>query len=209
MHLTIFGASGRTGQPLVEQALAAGHTVTAFVRDAAKLPITHERLTVVVGDVYDTAAVEQAIAGADAVISTLGQTKGSRKDVQTVAIEAIIGAMQKHDVRRLVSLTGAGVPAPQDQPKLFDRAIKLALQTLAGNVLRDALQHAERIRQSDREWVIVRAPMLTDGPHTGSYRVGWVGINSGPRVSRADVADFLLKQATDTTYLHQSPVVSA
>jgi hypothetical protein len=100
------------------------------------------------------------------------------------------------------------VAAPQDQPKLFDRVIKLALQTFAGDVLRDALQHAEIIRQSDLDWVIVRGPMLTEGPHTGNYHVGWVG-QSGPRVARADVADFMLKQVSDNRYLRQAPVVSA
>jgi putative NADH-flavin reductase len=209
MHLTVFGASGRTGKPLVEQALAAGHTVTAFVRDAARLPMTHERLQIVVGDVADSNAVGRSIEGADAVLSVIGHVKGSRKDIQTVATDVIIRAMQTHNVRRLISLTGAGVPAPQDQPKLLDRIIKLALQTLAGDVLRDALQHAARIKQSDRDWVIVRAPMLTDDPHTGNYRVGWVGVNSGPRVARADVADFMLQQVSDQTYLHQAPVVSA
>jgi putative NADH-flavin reductase len=207
MNLTIFGASGRTGLPLIEQALAAGHTVTAFVRDPAKLPITHERLTVVQGDAADPSAVVRAVAGADAVLSALGHTKNSPADMQTAATRNIIAAMQQHGVKRLVSLTGGGVRAPQDQPKFFDHFIRFALATISGKVLRDAVAHAELIQASNLEWVIVRGPMLTDGPRTGAYKVGWVGLDAKPQVARADVADFMLKQATDTAYVRKMPML--
>jgi putative NADH-flavin reductase len=208
MKLTIFGATGRTGIPLVQQALAAGHSVTALARTPEKLSITHDQLTVVQGDATDPAAVERAVAGAEAVLSALGQTKGAPKDMQTVATRNIVAAMQQHGVRRLVSLTGAGVDAPQDQPKLINHLITFALKTLSGDVLRDAEGHAEVIRNSDLDWVIVRGPMLTEGPYTGQYRVGWVGVNTSARIARADVADFMLKQVTDDTYLRQAPMIS-
>lgn len=208
MKLAIFGASGRTGRPLVEQALQAGHEVTAFVRDPARLPISDARLHIVQGDVMDAAAVERAIQGVDAVLSTLGHTKESPDNMQTVATENIVAAMKKHGVRRLISLTGAGVQDPQDEPKLIDRAIRGLLVLLQKNVLRDAEGHARVIQQSGLDWVIVRGPRLNEGPRTGIYRVGSIGKNSGTLVSRADLADFMLKQAADTTYLGQSPVVS-
>jgi len=209
MKLTIFGATGKTGMPLLKQALDAGHEVTAFVRDPAKLTLAHERLRVVQGDATDARAVEEAVRGADAVLSALGHVKGSPKDVQTVATKNIVAAMKKHGVTRLVSLTGAGVPDPQDQPKLADRFVKFLLKTISGDVLRDAENHARVIQGSGLEWVIVRGPRLTDGPFTGDYRVGFVGKNSGLQASRADVADFMLKQAQNPTYLHQAPVVSS
>lgn len=208
MKLVIFGASGRTGRPLVEQALQAEHDVVAFVRDPARLPLAHERLQVVQGNVLDAAQVAQAIAGADAVLSALGHTKGSPDTLQTIATEHIVKAMHMHGVKRLISLTGAGVRDPQDQPKLIDRVIRGLLVLLQRNVLRDAEQHAEVIRRSGLEWVIVRGPRLNEGPHTGTYRVGYIGKNSGTLASRADIADFMLKQVTDTTYLGQAPVVS-
>jgi putative NADH-flavin reductase len=208
MKLTVFGASGRTGRPLVEQALAAGHEVTALVRDPARLPIMHERLHVVRGDVQDAAKVEQAVAGADAVLSALGHTPSSSKDVQAVATRNIINAMHKHGVKRLVSLTGAGIRDRQDQPKLVDKVFGFALKRLQPDVLRDAENHAKLIQGSDLDWVIVRGPRLVEGPHTGKYRVGYVGKNSGIRISRADVADFMLKQVTDSTYLRKAPMIS-
>ncbi len=209
MRLAIFGATGRTGRPLVEQALAAGYDVVALARTPAKLPLSDARLTVIQGDATDPAAVAAVVRGADAVISVLGQSAGSPPDLQTVAMRHIVAAMRQHGVKRLVSLTGAGVDAPQDRPTLLNHLIKLALRLLSGRVLRDALGHAAVIEQSGLDWTIVRAPMMTDGPRAGSYRVGWVGVNTGPRVARADVAAFLLAQVTDTTYLRQMPMVSA
>jgi putative NADH-flavin reductase len=208
MKLAIFGASGRTGRPLVQQALDAGNTVTALVRTPATFPIQNERLIIVQGDATDPAAVEKVVQGADAVLSALGQTKNSPPDMQTVATKNIIAAMQKYGVSRFVSLTGAGVDAPDDQPKLINHVIKFALKAMSGKVLKDAENHAEVLRNSDIDWTIVRGPMLNEGPHTGQYRVGWVGVNTGTRISRADVADFMLKQVRDTTYLRKAPMIS-
>ena len=208
MRVAIFGASGRMGRPLVEQALAAGHEVTALVRDSSKLPMTHERLAVVRGDVLDAAKVEEVIAGTDAVLSALGKTKTSSKDVQTRGTENIVAAMEGHGVRRLVSLTGAGVRDARDEPKIVDKAITFLLKRLQPDVLEDGVRHAEVIKASGLEWVIVRGPRLTEGPKKGGYRVGMVGKNSGTQISRADLAGFMLDQLTTDAHLRQMPVVS-
>ena len=208
MRVAIFGASGRTGRPLVEQALAVGHEVRALVRDPSKLRVGHERLVVIRGDVLDAAKVEETVDGTDAVLSALGQTKASPKDVQTRGTENIVAAMEKHGVRRLVSLTGAGVRDPRDEPKLVDRVITFLLRRLQPDVLEDGVRHAGVIRLSGLEWVIVRGPRLTEGPKKGEYRVGMVGKNSGTQISRADLAEFMLGQLTADTHLRQMPVVS-
>ncbi len=192
----------------MEQALAAGHEVRALVRDPLKLQIGHGRLVVIRGDVLDTAKVDETVAGTDAVLSVLGQTKTSPKDVQTRGTENIVAAMQKHGVRRLVSLTGAGVRDPRDEPKLVDRAITFLLKRLQPDVLEDGVRHAEAIKASGLEWVIVRGPRLTEGSKKGEYRVGMVGKNSGTQISRADLAEFMLGQLTTDAHLRQMPVVS-
>lgn len=163
MKLTIFGASGRISKSLIEQALAEEHRVTAFARDPSKISVDHERLTVVEGDVKDYAAVGEAVAGADTVLSALGHTKTSTKDVQTVGTENIVAAMRKFGVKRLVSLTGAGVRDPKDEPKLFDKAITGLLKLLQRDVLEDGENHARTIENSGLDWIIVRGPMLTEG----------------------------------------------
>ena len=208
MKLAIFGGTGKTGKPLVEQALAQGHEVTALVRTPSKLPIQSDHLTLVQGDATDPNDVERVIIGADAVLSALGHAKGSPDDVQTVATEHIVAAMKRRGVERIVSLTGAGVKDPNDEPKLADKLIRFLLKTFAGKVLEDAKNHAEVLRKSGLQWTIVRGPRLTNGPHTGEYRVGYVGKNSSTQISHADTADFMLKEVTDNAYIHKAPVVS-
>ncbi len=209
MKLAVFGATGKTGKPLVEQALAQGHEVTALVRTPAKLPLQSDDLTVIQGDATDPYAVDRIIIGADAVLSALGHAKGSPDDVQSVATKHIVTAMKRRGVKRLVSLTGAGVEDPNDAPKLADKVIRFLLKTFAGKVLEDAKNHAEVLRESEGiDWVMVRGPRLTNGAHTGEYRVGYVGKNSSTQISHADTADFMLTQITDDTYVHQAPVVS-
>jgi putative NADH-flavin reductase len=208
MKIAIFGATGKVGRHLLGQALEKGDEVTVLARDASKLTTPrHERLEVVQGDVLDPKDVERAMAGTHAILSALGHTKTSPKDVLTESAKNFVAAMNEHGVRRLVSLTGAGVRDPRDEPKLVDRAIGSLLKLLQRDLLEDSMEQARVIRESDLEWVIVRAPVLDEGEKKGEYRVGYVGKESGTRLSRADVADFMLKQTTDDTYLHQAPVV--
>ena len=208
MKIVVFGASGGTGIKIVEQALAAGHRVTAFVRNPGKVNIQHPKLLFVQGDVMDKVAVENAVAGQEAVISALGPSRPPVPRMMEAAAENIVAAMRKHGVRRLISTTGAGVRDPQDQPKLIDHLIKGLLTLMAGAVLRDSEANVNIIRATDLDWTIVRYPRLTDGAHTGKYRVGYVGKNSGTQLSRADGADFVLKELNEQKYVRQAPVVS-
>lgn len=209
MKLVVFGATGRTGLQLVRQALNAGHQVVAFVRDPAKMSIKHDHLSLVPGDVMNAADVDRAItADVDAVISVLSPVKGSPKELLPVAVENILNAMKRQQVKRLIYMTGAGVDMPEDKPKLMNHIIKFALKTMAGDVLKQSELAASKVQNSGLNWTILRAPMLNDNPHSGQYRVGWVGVNTGPRLSRADAADFLIKQLTDTSYVGKAPAVS-
>src|SRR3712207_3877578 len=131
MKVAVFGATGKVGRHLVDQALERGDEVTVFVRDPSKLTTQrHERLEVVQGDVLDPKDVEQAVVGAGAILSALGHTKTSSKDVLTEGTKNIVAAMKEHGIRRLVSLTGAGVRDPKDEPPLVDRVIGSLLRLL-------------------------------------------------------------------------------
>jgi putative NADH-flavin reductase len=208
MNLLIFGATGRTGKPLVEQALAAGHEVTAYVRNAGKLNVSHVKLKVVEGQLNETQKITEAMKGQDAVLVTLGPVKGGSKSIMEESGEVITTVMNKTGVRRLVTVTGAGVAQPGDTPKFFNKFMSFMLHTFAKDVLKDSAKHADIVRSSNLDWTIVRVPMLTDGEKKGQYRVGKVGVDDGPRISRADVADFMLKQVTDKSYLGKAPVIS-
>jgi len=208
MKIVVFGATGGTGLEIVKQALAAGHNVTTFVRNPAKLNIQHKNLTILQGDVLDAAAVAQAIAGQESVISALGPSRPVVPGMMETAATNIVTGMKQHGVTRLISTTGAGVRDPQDRPKALDHMMKGLLTLLAGEVLRDSATNVNVIQQSGLDWTIVRFPRLTDGPHTGKYRVGYLGKDSGSQLSRCDGADFVLKELAEGKFGRKMPVAS-
>jgi putative NADH-flavin reductase len=207
MKIAVFGGTGRSGMPFVEQALAQGHAVIALVRSPEKMTIQNDRLQVVKGDITDPAAVAQTIAGADAVVSLIGHTKETPRDMQAKAAQNIIAAMNQHGVRRVVIMTGAGVRHEGDQPKFFDHVMGFLLKTLNGDVLQDSVNYADAFRQSGLDWTLVRVPMLVDGAATGNVRAGMAG-SIGPRLVRADGATFILKQLSEPTYIRKAPAIS-
>ncbi len=210
MNLVVFGASGRTGRLVIDEALAAGHTVTAFVRDPAKLVNAHERLKIVQGDSSDAASVAQAVAGAQAAISALGPVKGSPKDLLVTAQRNITQALLGAGVKRYIVLTGAGVRDPHDQPKLIDHIFGFLLKVTAGDVLKDSAESIALVRTTPLDWIVVRGPRLTDGAKTGSIRVGYVGAESGTQITRADLAAFMVEQATQpqSQWIRKMPMVN-
>ncbi len=208
MKVAVFGATGRTGQHVVEKALEAGHSFRAFARTPSKLENSHPDLEVVEGDVLDPERVDEAVAGADAVISVLGPVKNEPTYTISRGMGHILEAMREHDVARLIVSVGAGVHMPQDEPGLFDRIIGLVLKLTARHVYEDMRRVAERVRESDRNWTLVRVPMLTDDPGTGDIRAGYLGQGTGPRLSREDMASFIVRQLEDERYVHEAPVIS-
>jgi putative NADH-flavin reductase len=208
MKIVVFGASRGAGLHVVEQALAAGHRVTAFVRSPDKFTLQHPNLVLFQGDALDSAAVEKAIAGQDAVISTLGPVRPPVVGMMEIAARNMVNAMKKHDVRRIVSTTGAGVRQAEDQPKFIDRFISFLLDLLAKQVMLDSAANVRVIKASGLDWTIVRFPRLMDGRHTGNYRVGYVSRTSSTQLSRADGADFILKELVERNWLEKTPLVS-
>jgi putative NADH-flavin reductase len=208
MKIVVFGASRGVGLEVVKQALEAGHLVTAFVRSPEKFTVNHTNLTVFKGDSMDAEAVEKAIAGQDAVISTLGPTRPPVRHMMEISASNIVDGMKKHGVSRLVSTTGAGVRQPEDQPKFIDHFIGFLLNLLAKDVVLDSAENVKVIQASHLDWTVVRYPRLMDGEHKGKYQVGYVSKSSGTQLSRADGADFILKELTERKWLKKLPVVS-
>lgn len=208
MKIVVFGASRGVGRKVVEQALQAGHQVTAFVRTPSTFNLQHTNLTVCQGDSMDAAAVERAVAGQDAVVSALGPTRPPVPGMMETSAKNIVAAMKKHGVRRLVSTTGAGVRQPEDKPKLADHLIGGLLKLLAKEVLLDSAANVSVIQNSGLDWTVVRYPRLNDGDHTRNYRVGYVSKESGTQLSRADGADFVLKELAEKNWLRKLPLVS-
>jgi putative NADH-flavin reductase len=129
--------------------------------------------------------------------------------LQTNGTRHLIDAMKTFGVNRIISLSGGGLPYPEkDQPRLPDHLIRFIMKLTVPHILNDAQSHATLLKESGLQWVIVRAPRLTTGPRKGTFRVGWVGVNSSTQISRADLATFLLQQVTDESFNGQMPFVS-
>lgn len=208
MMLTIFGSTGRSGQYLVQQALALGYEVTAFARSPEKLAPFEGRIRIVKGDLEDAAAVEEAVANADAVLSVLGPTENVPEYQITRGTGYILAAMEKHGVRRLIIAAGAGVSDPNDEPTVVNRAINVLLKLFSRHVYEDMKRTVDLVRASDVAWTIVRVPRLTDGEASGDIKVGYVGKGMGMSVRRGDLAAFMLQQVQSDAYVRQAPAIS-
>lgn len=208
MKLTIFGATGGTGKQLVQQALADGHDVTVYARTPSRLAVTHDRLTVVPGNMDEPTKIRQAVAGADAVISALGPTSNTPDRPLTQGMQHIIAAMEEQHVLRLIAATGAGVADPNDRPSFIGRLFGLALRLFARHVLADSQGMVAVIRHSDLNWTLARAPRLNDKPGTGQIKVGYAGQGPGTQLSRADFARFMLDQLEIETWSRKAPMLS-
>jgi putative NADH-flavin reductase len=212
MKLVIFGASGGTGQHLVQQALAQGHTVTAFARRPESiLAAPSPGLTVVQGDVHDAAAVSAVIAGHDAVLSGLGARNLGKSDVLEVGVRNILAGMAAHGVRRIIVLGASGIreDAVQHQGAGTRLFLKLISATVLKEPFRSQREQERQLEASPMDYTVVRPPRLLNGPFTGQYRVQEDGLPpGGVTINRADVADFMLRQLTNAAWLRKGPYVA-
>ncbi len=205
MNVLIFGATGSVGRQLVVQALTQKHTVTAFTRTPANLGAERSNLRIVQGDVLDLASVERAMPGQDAVLCALGA--GRKGTVRAEGTRNIIRAMDGAGVRRLVCQTTLGVGESWGNLNFFWKRVMFGL--VLRPAFADHVQQEAYIKQSDLEWTIVRPGAFTAGAQTGVYRHGFEATDKTKlQISRADVADFMLKQLTDETYVRQTPGLS-
>lgn len=211
--IALLGATGRSGIPFIKLALQQGHTIQALVRNPLKVTTQHPRLRVIKGDALNPADIGKVLEGADGVVSFLGQDKASQPDLQTKVTELIISGMKARKMRRLISVTGGGVrDTAQDKPGFMDNMIVFIMKNLAGagprNALSDGISHANLIKQSGLDWTIVRGPMLTDDPAKGAYQVGYIGTVGGIKLTRADLAAFVLDEWEKSAWIGKMPFVT-
>lgn len=205
MKIIIFGASGATGSQLVSQALGQGHKVTAFVRTPSKVTIENENLEVLQGDVSNYGQVEDAVANQDVVVSALGASSPFIHDARLIAgIQNIVGGMTKYRIRRFIYQSFLGV---KEHRKDLGFMVNVIMPMVLRKVIADHEAKEDIIIKSDLDWTIVRCAILTNGPLTTQYRSGERVKSSSliPLISRADVADFMLRQMMERSSFHRKP----
>jgi putative NADH-flavin reductase len=209
--ILIAGASRGIGLETVKRALAEGHAVRALARSAANIPLEGEKLEKMTGDALDRTTVAASLSGVDAIIQTLGAPFGPEAVLQgttlfSKATRILVDAMLAVRVRRLIAVTGLGAGDSRGRGGfLYDTFVfPLMLKRLYD----DKDVQEQIIKRSGLDWTIVRPGILTSGPATGAYRAlldpkDW----RAGSISRADVADFLVKQVTDRAYIGKAPLL--
>ena len=208
MKVLVLGATGGTGRLIVSDAVARGHTVVALVRSkaaATDLP----GADLVEGDARDQAALSRSLDDCDGVVCSLGTGMSPFREVTllSVATRALVAAMTRKGVRRLVCITGLGAGDSRGHGGvLYDRLI---LPLLLRNVYKDKDRQEDAIRASPLDWVIVRPAMLNDEPARGTLRATTVLADiHGGKIARADVARFVVDQLATDKWLRQTPLIA-
>lgn len=207
-QLVIFGATGSVGKLLVEQALNLDYKVRAFARKPYSLALKHTHLDLIRGDVFDFQAVSDAIHGCDAVLVTLGSPQLISR-VRSTGTRNIVEAMQQQNVKRLVCQTTLGAGDSRHLLNFYWKYLMFGL--LLRSVYNDHALQEKVVRQSRLDWTLVRPSAFIDGPASHGYQHGFTAYSAhlSYTIRRADVADFMLRQVGDDTYLHQAVSVSS
>jgi putative NADH-flavin reductase len=208
MKVLVLGSTGGTGLELLEQALEEGHQVTAFARRPQAVSVKHSRLRVQQGDVLDYPSMAAAVQGQDAVLSALGVRKLGKNTILSDGTRNVIQAMEKNGIRRLIVESSLGVGDSRGQ--LGPLHNYFVLPFILKSIFQDKEVQESLVRASKLDWIIVRPAILTNGPRTGRYKAGFPPTDRSikAKISRADTAEFMLKQLTDDKYLRQTPGLS-
>jgi len=212
MRVTVFGATGKIGSRVVARLLADGHEAVVFVRNPAKLGDLAGRVTAIEGQLSDPDAVGRAVAGSDAVISALGPDLSLFAKGTPVAdgTRTIVAAMQRHGVRRYIGLGTPSAADPRDSPRRrIPRLTAWVARHHIWNAMTELYAMTDAVASSSLEWTVARITNPVDAPSRGTLRAGFVGRDDvGWRMSREDIAAFLVGQLTDATYLRAMPAIS-
>ena len=205
MKVLVFGASGKTGRMIVERATAAGHEVTAFVRNSEEGQAPNVK--VAKGDATNRADVDAAMQGQEAVIDTIGgKTPYKDTDLESSAAAVITSSMKASGVRRLIATSMLGVGDSKDNAPLYAR---LLVSTFLRGADKDKLAMEAEVTSSGLDWTILRPAILNDDEATGNVQVIAEGTEEkAHKITRADLAEFIVQQLQADNYLRQSIVLA-
>jgi putative NADH-flavin reductase len=208
MNLVVFGASRGVGRSLTELALDADHQVTAVVRNPSAVELDHDALDVVAGDVTDAGSVRRCLRGHDVAFCTVGADQPGATTLYSTAARNLCTAIDAQGNGRLIFLSNFGVLGEKGSGART-AALAFMVKRLIRATLDDHRRALDHLRQHDWDWIAVRPMQLTNGPRTGQYRIDLERLpKGGVRISRADVADFMLKQIVSNEYVHQIPAIA-
>jgi putative NADH-flavin reductase len=211
MNLSIFGATGATGNLLTERSLAAGHRVKVLARSPQNFPFW-DRVEMVQGDAKDLAAVRETVRGSDLVFNALGARSLGKEDVLEIAVPLIVTAMQEQRVRRIIALGSSGaLDTALDKQPAYRRWIveNIVYKTLLKWPVASQRAQYAALSTSGLDWTMVMPPMLTNDAARGSYRLDGDALpRNGSRIARADVADFMMLQIGNPQWVRKGVYIA-
>lgn len=208
MKVLVLGARGKTGRLVVDRALAAGHTVTALVHshegeDEHPLP---ESVSVVHGDAQNPSRLRSAMEGVEGVIDVIGGTKPFlTTDLETSTAKVVLEVMQETGAKRLIAVSALGVGDSRENTSFLYEHIFMPV--FLRGIIEDKNNMEAAVKKSDLEWVIVRPPVLNDHAATGAVHIFARG-EEAHKITRADLAQFLVDQLTSPEYLGQAITIA-
>lgn len=212
MKVILFGATGFSGQGILEEALKQGHEVTILVRDASKIAIKHKNLTLVEGNVLDPQMVASVLHHQEAVIQCLGVGgKGDGKPSTFIsdATKVIVDEMQKQNIKRLIAMSNVGAGnSIAFQPWFFTKIILPYFMKWLKVIIEDKNRMEPIIMNSNLDWTIVRCPNIVDKPAKGTCNAILDGKGLKLSITLPDLSKFMVDQLKQTAFIKQAPSVS-
>lgn len=199
-RLFVFGSTRGTGKLVVEQALEKGYAVTALARNPGHFSLKHHNLEVIKGDVLELNSFVNELKESDRVISCLGIPKVQATHLYSEGMKNIVTAMKQNGASRIICISSGAITTPPGSSLIMSFLLKNVLQRLYKPVYSDMSLMEKTLQDSDLNWTVVGAPKLTDGRQTGKYRIiTGQPLRSIPKISRADLAEFMLAKLNDTS----------
>ena len=206
MNVLLLGATGLSGKEILKRALEKGHRVTVLVRDPSKLEISSDRLIVVKGDILEPNSLPDIFHNQDAVISSLGRGKSLKSnDLISKAVDNFLPVMKEKKVSRLIFISAFGVGETYKQASPIQ---KFVFRVFLKNIYSDKQKGDQKIMQSDLDWTLLYPVLLTNKPFSGKYKTGEeLRMSAMPKLGRTDLADFVISQLSDRSYIRKSPII--
>lgn len=208
MKVALFGATGGSGNYILNKLLKRGYSVKVLVRNPEKIKSLNNQ-EIIKGDVLDPNDIDKLILNSDIVISALGQRPDSPNDLLTISINNMIKSMGKYGRKRIIILTGAGVMVDGDKPSIMDRVINFFIKLFAPKRFRDGENMVKRIMKTDLDWTVVRTHLQENKDNGGKETIGLAGTKGHTwKCSRGFIARFIVDNIENSLYIKKAPIIS-
>lgn len=207
MNVVVFGANGKVGQLLVQELLDRGHSVVAFVHSSHNFK-DNPKLQIQKGDVRNYTVVLKALSGSEATISVLGSWGTKTKDILTNGMRSILPAMEDNGTNRIISLTGAAARLPEETLSIQHKLSRFMLALVDKRILNDAEKHLEILRTCNKEWTVIRSPIMKSG-YSSQTSLSRKPPKIWTRIARQSVAKIIVDELEQNRFIKQAPFVAA